>query len=128
MFLGRHGAPVERISLAFRLATGPGAAPSFNGDPRASVSTLSALESSLSSVLLKLQFLSALGREPLPPGARFEVVSYVSNRDGLDSQFFLEDSTRDMELAAPVQGQPLKSIRVDNCLQLQVMHEQAVGC
>jgi hypothetical protein len=45
-------------------------------------------------------------------GCTFEVVVYSSSRQGPNMQFFVEDSTQQVELAQPVVAHPVKSLQV----------------
>jgi hypothetical protein len=48
----------------------------------------------------------------MPAGCTFEVVVYSSSRQGPNMQFFVEDSTAQVELAQPVVAHPVKSLQV----------------
>lgn len=117
VFFSSEGAPLERVAFNLQLLQLP-------ADPR--LLDLPALESALGSVLLKLQFLDSLtSRPPLPQGATFEIVAYSLGREGVDRQFFVEDSTHSAELpAGRVSARPVKSVRVDSCLAMQVFVEE----
>lgn len=115
VFFSPQRQPLEKV--AFNLALALPSAPGEQLD-------LAALESSLGSVLLKLQFLDTIAARPLPPGSTFEIVAYSRSREGVDRQFFVEDSAAEAELPQPVAAQVLKSIRVGNSLGMQVFFEE----
>lgn len=50
-------------------------------------------------------------------GCTFEVVVYSSSRQGPNMQFFVEDSTQQVELAQPVVAHPVKSLQVGSMMQ-----------
>ncbi|KXZ49262.1 hypothetical protein GPECTOR_22g855 [Gonium pectorale] len=52
-------------------------------------------------------------------GCTFELVAYSTSRQGVDCQYFAEESSGALELRQPVAGQPLKSVCVPGCLSMQ---------
>lgn len=58
-------------------------------------------------------------------GCTFELAAYSMSRQGVDVQYFGEDSSASLELAGPIAAQPLKTLHLDSCLHMQVLLEEA---
>ncbi|GFR47513.1 hypothetical protein Agub_g9145, partial [Astrephomene gubernaculifera] len=131
VFLDSKSRPVERVTFNTQLLLQTGAGPGLDGagpshpqqqQPLPCIDVAS-LEAGLGSALLKLQFIDSL-LKPLPQGCTFELVAYSTSRAGVDRQYFAEESGGGLELRQPVAGQPLKTVCVPGCINMQILVEE----
>lgn len=89
------------------------------------------LEAHLRAVLLKLQYIDSALSDRLPRCSSFEILAYTTGRAGMAVDAWLPEQPpldkSGLELGESGEIVPLKSVRIDHAVQLQLYIERQPG-